>query len=217
MRTNNYDRAVTLLASVLLLLVVASGAAGQEKKKAVRVSLRGTVVSATPGLFTAKAEGKVYTLKFNKERNIVLVNGNLELSQLQRGMLVRVVGTLKGNAIEGEVAEVKVYGAGDGYQSGVLQDAPDQPATVSGQLAKIKDNHLTIAAGRKNVNVKLAEDAKVVVDTKDYTVLKGGEAIHFDGTVAGDGMTVTCRKITVTIGKPADDDAKPQGKKKKAD
>jgi hypothetical protein len=221
MRADNYHRAAyhraaTLLASALLLLGVACGAAGQEKKKAVRVSLRGTVFSATPGLFTAKAEGKVYKLKFDTKKNIVIVTGNLDRSELQRGMLVRVVGPLKGNAIEGEVAEIKVYGAGDGYQSGVLLDAPDQPATVSGQLAKIKGNNLTIAAGRKNVNVKLADDAQVVVDTKDYTILKGGEAIHFDGTVAGDGMTVTCRKITVTIGKTADDEAKPSGKKKKA-
>lgn len=202
------------IAALIALAVLPQLGTGQEKKKAVRVSLRGTVVSATPGLFTAKAEGKVYKLKFNTERNIVAVTGNLERSQLQRGMLVRVVGPLKGTSVEGEVAEVKVYGAADGYLAGVLQDAPDQPATISGQLAKIKDNHLTIAAGRKNVNVKLADDAQVVVDTKDYTILRGGEAIHFDGTVAGDGFTVTCRKITVTVGQQPEADDKPPGKKK---
>lgn len=213
-RTNVLGGGLACVAALSLVLAPL-GAVAQEKK-AVRVSLRGTVVSASPGLFTAKADGKVYKLKFNTERNIVAVVGNLDRSQLQRGMLVRVVGPLKGTNIEGEVSEVKVYGAADGYQAGVLQDAPDQPATVSGQLAKIKDDNLTIAAGRKNVNVKLADEAKVVVDTKDYTILRGGEAIHFDGTVAGDGFTVTCRKITVTVGKqPEADDNRP-GKKKKA-
>jgi hypothetical protein len=206
---------IVALATIALLGVAGGNSPAQEKKKPVRVSLHGTVVSAAPGLLTAKADGKVYKLKFSTERNIVAVTGNLELSQLQRGMLVRVVGALKGSTIDGEVSEVKVYGVADGYQSGVLQDAPDQPATVSGQLAKVKDNFLTIAAGRKNVNVRLAEGAKVVVDTKDYSVLKGGEAIHFDGTVAGDGSTVTCRKIVVTVGNPTQE-TKPQGKKKKA-
>jgi hypothetical protein len=197
--------------------IITGTTTAQDKKKPERVSLRGQVVNAGPGQFTAKAGGKVYTLKFSKERNIVAVTGNLELSQLQRGMLVRVEGTLKGNAIDGEVNQVKVYGAADGYQSGVLQDAPDQPATVSGQLAKIKDNFLTIAAGRKSVNVKLAEDAKVVVDTKDYSFLRGGETIDFDGTATGNGFVVNCKKIVVTVGKPAEEDGQPPGKKKKRD
>ncbi len=216
MNTNPAHWTQFAIAAIVVLVVLPLLGLAQEKKKAVRVSLRGTVASAVPGLITAKAEGKVYKLKFNTERNIVAVVGNLDRSQLQRGMLVRVAGTLKGTNIEGEVSEVKVYGAADGYQAGVLQDAPDQPATVSGQLAKVKDNNLTIAAGRKNVNLKLADDAQVVVDTKDYTILRGGEAIHFDGTVAGDGFTVTCRKITVTVGKQPEEEDKPQGKRKKA-
>lgn len=189
-------------------LVAAPLPAHAQKKKSERVNLTGQVVSASPGLFTAKAEGKLYTIKFNTERNIVSVTGTLAVDQLQRGMLVRCTGTLKGNAIEGEVAEVKLFGVADGYQLGILQDAPDQPATVSGQLSKLKDRSLTIAAGRKNVNVRLAEDATVVVDTKDYSMLKGGEQIQFDGPLSSDGKTVTARKITITLGKTADEPKK---------
>jgi hypothetical protein len=135
-------------------------------------------------------------------------------------MLVRCTGTLKGNTVEGEVAELKVFGKADGYQFGILQDAPDQPATVTGQLSKITDNAATIAAGRKNITLRLAEDLQVVVDTKDYSILQGGEEVAFDGQVAADGKTVGCRKIVVTIGKTAEDEQSAEGppikKKKKA-
>src|SRR5262245_4185811 len=133
MNTNPARWTQFAIAALVVFVVLPLLGLAQERKKAVRVSLRGTVVSATPGLFTAKAEGKVYKLKFDTKKNIVIVTGNLEHSQLQRGMLVRVVGPLKGTNVEGEVSEVKVYGAADGYQAGVLQDAPDQPATISGQ------------------------------------------------------------------------------------
>jgi hypothetical protein len=196
------------------VVVAAPLPAHAQKKKSERVNLKGQVVSASPGLFTAKADGKLYTIKFSKERNIVAVTGNLDLDQLQRGMLVRCTGTLKGNAIEGEVPEVKLFGVADGYQLGILQDAPDQPATVSGQLSKLKDRSLTIAAGRKNINVKLAENATVVVDTKDYSMLKGGEQIQFDGPLSSDGKTVSARKITITLGAKADE-PKPEAKGKK--
>jgi hypothetical protein len=203
-----------ITAALAVVVVAAPLPVHAQKKKTERVNLTGQVVSASPGLFTAKADGKLYTIKFSKERNIVAVTGNLDIDQLQRGMLVRCTGTLKGNAIEGEVAEVKLFGVADGYQLGVLQDAPDQPATVSGQLAKLTDRNLTIAAGRKNINVKLAEDAAVVVDTKDYSMLKGGEQIQFDGPLASDGKTVNARKITITLGKLANE-SKPDAKGKK--
>jgi len=205
-----------LIAALAAVAVVAFPPAAYAQKKPERVNLTGQVVSASPGQFTAKAEGKLYTIKFSKERNIVAVTGNLDLDQLQRGMLVRCTGTLKGNTMEGEVAEIKLFGVADGYQLGVLQDAPDQPATVSGQLSKLKDRSLTIAAGRKNVNVRLAENATVVVDTKDYSMLKGGEQIQFEGTVAADGKSISARKITITLGKTSDE-PKPdvKGKKKR--
>ena len=203
-----------MIAAIAAVLVAAPRPVHAQKKKSERVNLTGQIVSASPGLFTAKADGKLYTIKFSKERNIVAVTGNLDIDQLQRGMLVRCTGTLKGSTVEGEVAEIKLFGVADGYQLGILQDAPDQPATISGQLSKFKDRSMTIAAGRKNINLKLAENATVVVDTKDYSMLKGGEQIQFDGPLASDGKTVNARKITITLGAKSDE-AKPEAKGKK--
>jgi hypothetical protein len=206
-----------LLAAALALVAAAAPTQAQEKKKSVRVSKTGQVVAVSPGIITAKADGAFYNLKVNKDKNIIAVTGNLDRSQLKRGMLVRCTGTLKGNTVEGEVAEIKVFGKADGYQFGILQDSPDQPATVTGQLSKISKDAATIAAGRKNITLRLAEDMQVVVDTKDYSILQGGEEIAFDGQVAADGKTVGCRKIVVTIGKTDDDKSaeEPPAKKKK--
>src|SRR5688572_27014667 len=138
-RRRSMPRTTRPIPVIAVCLAVVLASAGQKAvgQKSERINKTGQIVSVAPGLITAKADGDVYTLKFSKDRNIVAVTGNLQLSQLQRGMLVRCTGTLKGNTIEGEAAELKVFGAADGYQLGVLQDAPDQPATVSGQLSKI--------------------------------------------------------------------------------
>lgn len=191
---------VPALAVLCLVLGTAGPAGAQEKKKSVRVSLKGEVLGVSPGIIRAKAEGKQYQLKVNEDRNTLSITGTIPSDQLQAGLIVRCTGKLKGNALAEELTELTVHTAADGYQANVLQDRPDEPATVIGRLTRVKDNSLVIAAGRKTVSARLADDAKILIDTKDYSVLKGGEAVHFDGQVAADGKTVGCRKITITIG-----------------
>jgi hypothetical protein len=192
------------LATFGLMICVASPAAAQEKKKSVRVSLKGEVLGVSPGIIRAKAEGKPYLLKVNQDRNTLTITGTIPSDQLKAGLIVRCTGKLKGNALDEELTELTVHTAADGYQANVLQDGPDEPATIIGRLTRVKDKSLVIAAGRKTISARLADDAKILVDTKDYSVLKGGEAVHFDGQVASDGKTVGCRKITITIGQTAE-------------
>jgi hypothetical protein len=192
------------LATCGLMICVDSPAAAQEKKKSVRVSLKGQVLGVSPGIIRAKAEGKPYLLKVNQDRNTLSITGTIPSDQLKAGLIVRCTGKLKGNALEEELTELTVHTAADGYQANVLQDGPDEPATIIGRLTRVKDKSLVIAAGKKTVSARLADDAKILVDTKDYSVLKGGEAVHFDGQVASDGKTVGCRKITITIGEKAE-------------
>jgi hypothetical protein len=194
-----------------LLAVTGSEAAAQN---AVTIRENGTVLAISPGNITASAGGKTYTLKFKPEQSVVFVQGRLTPDDLKQGMIVRVTGTLKGTALDGDVSEVKIYTTADGYQAGVLQDAPDQPATITGQLASAKNGVLTISAGRKRVTAKLADDAKIILDTKDYSIVKGGEPIFIDGRTT-DGKNVTARKIVITIGQPLEE-PKPTGKAKKA-
>jgi hypothetical protein len=204
-------RSIITLVALGLLAALGSKAAAQN---AVTIRENGTVLAISPGNITASAGGKTYALKFKPEQSVVFVQGKLKPEQLQQGMIVRVTGTLKGTAIDGDVSEVKIYTSADGYQPGVLQDAPDQPATITGQLASAKNGVLTINAGRKRVTAKLAEGAKIILDTKDYSIVKGGEPIYIDGRTT-DGKNVTARKIVITIGQPLEE-PKPTGKAKKA-
>jgi hypothetical protein len=191
-------------AAMSMLLGAAGSAVAQEKKKSVRVSLKGEVLGVSPGTIRAKAEGKSYLLKVNQDRNTLSITGTISSDQLKAGLIVRCTGKLKGNALEEELTELTVHTAADGYQANVLQDGPDEPATIIGRLTRVKEKSLVIAAGRKTISARLSDDAKILVDTKDYSVLKGGEAVHFDGQVASDGKTVGCRKITITIGQKAE-------------
>jgi hypothetical protein len=195
-----------LVSTLAMTLVLGAGgtAVAQEKKKSVRVSLKGEVLGVSPGIIRAKAEGKPYLLKVNQDRNTLSITGTISSDQLKAGLIVRCTGKLKGNALEEELTELTVHTAADGYQANILQDGPDEPATIIGRLTRVKDKSLVIAAGRKTISARLADDAKILVDTKDYSVLKGGEAVHFDGQVASDGKTVGCRKITITIGQKAE-------------
>ncbi|MDX1947861.1 MAG: hypothetical protein SFU86_20855 [Pirellulaceae bacterium] len=180
----------------------------------VRIKKTGKVVAVSPGAISATADGKSYTLKFKPEQSVVMVTGKLKPSDLQLGTIVRLTAMLKGAVVDGEVAEVKVYTTADGYQAGVLKDAADQPATITGAIQKIKDNVLTIGAGRQRITATLAEDAKVILETKGYSICKGGEPIEFDGRTT-DGSNVTALKIVITKGEPLVE-PKPTGKAKKA-
>jgi hypothetical protein len=211
-----------IVAAVVVLTFVGLGqlAQGQEKKP-IRLNQDGTLVGVAPNLITVSSEGNVYQLKFKAEQNVVAVTGKLTAEQLQPGMIVRFTGILKGSTIDGEVGEVKVYTAGDGYQLGLLQDAPDQPATITGALQSVKNGTLSVGAGRKKITAKLAAGAAIVIETKDYRIAQRGNAVHFEGTLADDKTSVSARKIEITAGDSSgktDDgegDGKSKAKKKK--
>ena len=107
-----------VLAAGGLMTGAAGSAAAQEKKKSVRVSLKGQVLGVSPGIIRAQAEGKQYQLKVNQDRNTLSITGTIPADQLKAGLIVRCTGKLKGNALEGEVAELTVHTAADGYQAG---------------------------------------------------------------------------------------------------
>lgn len=164
----------------------------------------GTLVSAAANLITISSEGKIVRLKFNAERNIVTVTGKLTPDQLQAGMIVRFTGALKGATFDGEISDVKVYTAADGYQLGILQDAPDQPTTITATLQSFKNGTLTVNAGRKKITGKLAEGAAIVIETKDFSLAQRGNAVSYEGRAApNDPTTINARKIIITVGNTA--------------
>lgn len=207
-----------IIAAFAVLTSVSLGQlARAQEKKPIRLNQDGTLVGVAPNVITVSSEGKVYQLKFKAEQNIVAVTGKLTSEQLQPGMIVRFTGILKGSTIDGEVGEVKVYTAGDGYQLGLLQDAPDQPATITGALQSVKNGTLSVGAGRKKITAKLAAGAAIVIETKDYRIAQRGNAVHFEGTLADDKTSVSARKIEITVGHSSEnkDESESKAKKKK--
>ena len=183
-------------------------------QKPERINAKGKVLGVSPGaILMAEEGGKTYTVKLPQTQSVVQVTGTLPVEKLQPGMIVRFTSKLKGSAVDGEIAELKIYTPNDGYELGLLQDDPSQDATVTGQLFKVNKGMLTINAGRKRFTGKLAENAAIVIDSKDYSVAKSGDAIHAEGTVGKDG-SVTARKVVITIGGPPADEEKAEKKKK---
>ena len=213
MTTRNTFQRVAFAAALCIAALAALSALGQG-----RASRGGTLVSAAANLITISSEGKVVSLKFKADQNVVTVTGKLSPEQLQAGMIVRFTGTLKGARIDGEISDVKVFTAADGYQLGILQDAPDQPATITGTLQSFKNGTLTVSAGRKKITGKLAEGAAIVLETRDYSLAQRGNSVTFEGRAApNDPTTINAKKIVITLGNTAGggETTQPAGKKTK--
>lgn len=190
--------AVGLTFVVALLLDSAIADAAPPK----RVKANGRISTVTPGkiLFLDEAN-KLQRFNILSDREVgITVQGKLELADLKPGMLARVEGSLKATSLEGEVAKVTVFSVNDGYQQGIIQDSKDQPAVITGTVKLLKDDVLTLTVGKKRLTAKLAKDAVVEVDSKDYSLAPTGALIEADGYETKDG-SVNAKKIVITVGK----------------
>ena len=176
-----------------------------------RVKLKGQVAAISPGkilLTDEQANIRTFNILSNREVSIT-VQGKLAPADLKPGTLVRVEGALKSNALEGEVAKITVYSPSDGYVVGIVQDSADQPAVVTGTVKLLKDDTLTLMAGKKRITAKLAKDVAVNVDSKDYSLAPTGSLIEADGYETKDG-SVNAKKVVITLGKFEKKETKPQ-------
>lgn len=184
---------LTVLASLMFLLFA-------DAAPPRRVKLKGSVASVSPGkIMLLDEESKLRTFNIRADQNTVAVRGKLAVSELKPGMLVRITGPLKGNALEGETAAITVYSAADGYEVGIVQDSQDQPTVVTGVVKLLKDDALTILAGKKRITAKLAGTVVISVDSKDYSLAPTGSLIEADGYETKDG-SVNAKKVVITIG-----------------
>jgi hypothetical protein len=202
------------MAPLVAILIVATTLTAWAQKP-LRIKTKGKVSGVVAGaILMAEDGGKSYTIKVPAGQNVVHVTGTLSAEKLQPGMIMRFTGKLKGSTVEGDITELKIFTPNDGYDLGLIQDDPAQDATVTGQLTKINKGILTISAGRKRLTGKLAENANIVIDSKDYSIAKAGDGIQAEGTVGKDG-TVSARKVIITVGGPPAAEVKKPGKKQK--
>ena len=180
-----------------------------------RVKTKGEISAVAPGkILLTDATGKIVTLNIRADQNVVAVQGKLALADLKPGTFVRIEGTLKANAVEGEVSQIKVFSAADGYEAGIVQDAKDQPAVVTGVVKLLKDNVLTLQAGKKRVTAKLAQEVSVIIESKDYSLVPTGALVEADGYETKNG-SVNAKKVVITVGKIEKQQSKPVESKTK--
>jgi hypothetical protein len=183
-----------------------------------RVQAKGTIVSVSADTIEMKdAAGKSLSVKLPKAAKVVEVTGQMRPSQLSPGAIVRVVGTLKGNALAEPVSRITLYRPLEGYAFGVLADDPSA-VVVTGLAESVKGGRLVIAAGNRKISAPLAEDAIVAIETGDHSVARPGDAIQIDARKSDKGvLTARSVKITLTIPEPAEKPGKKEaeGKAKK--
>ena len=201
-------RATTPLLMVLACLTCLHSQANADFPKKVKTKGKITAISQNK-IMVKDATNNVRTFNVLPDREVgITVQGKLTLADLKPGMLVRVEGPLKMNSLDGEVAKITVYSANDGYEAGILQEAKDAPATVTGNIKLVKDGTLTLLAGKKRITAKLAKELEISVDSKDYSVAPTGSLIEAEGYETKDG-SVNAKKVVITVGKVEKKEAKP--------
>ena len=201
-------RATTAMLIVLASLAGPLSLANADFPK--KVKTKGKITAISQGKIMLKdATNNVRTFNVLPDREVgITVQGKLTLADLKPGMLVRVEGPLKMNSLEEEVTKITVYSPNDEYEVGILQEAKDAPATVTGNIKLVKDGTLTLLAGKKRITAKLAKELEISVDSKDYTVAPTGSLIEAEGYETKDG-SVNAKKIAITIGKIEKKETKP--------
>jgi hypothetical protein len=188
-----------------------------------RVKAKGEVVSVAGNLITLVDDGKNrLTVRPKAETPLIEISGPWKLDEIKPEMIVRLSGMLKSNVLLEETTELTLHSPADGYQLGIQQDSPDQPATIVGQFVRIKDGQLTIAVGRRRISGKLAEDAAATVESKDLRFVKAGDAIEIDayttkvGALSGRTIKVTIQPAKAVSDKQPSKDAKKPATKRKS-
>lgn len=176
-----------------------------------KVKSKGKITAIAPGKIMLKdGANSLRTFNVQPDKEIgITVQGKLTLADLKPGMLVRVEGSLKMNTLEGEVTKVTVYSTNDGYEVGILQESKEQPVIVTAVIKVVKDNTLTLLAGKKRITAKLAKELDIEVDSKDYALAPTGSLIEAEGYETKDG-SVNAKKIAITVGKIEKKEPQPQ-------
>jgi hypothetical protein len=196
-------------------LLLAAGWAEEAAAQPRRVKAKGKVVSVVGNLITILDEGKNrHTARPKAETPQIEIGGPLPLADIKPGMLVRLTGSVKSNELTQEVSELVIHSPADGYQLGIAQELPDQPATIVGQFVRIKDGKLTISVGRRRINAKLAKEVTATVESRDLRFVRPGDAIEIDSYTTNSGV-LSARIIQVTLQPPKKTGEKKPAKGKK--
>ncbi|MCO6458818.1 MAG: hypothetical protein J5I93_26220 [Pirellulaceae bacterium] len=213
--------------SFLGMLLAVTAANGQERPQMPRENTRGsgTLKGLAQGLLHVETkEGDQLLLKVEAGPNELSHTGSADVSWLRPGMLVRFTARLskKGQPLS-DVSEVTVFTPRESSRIGIFTEAAlgggelfaeQNPAAakdkddsgtylVSGQLAGLRGDKMTVAAGMITLKLKLAEDAKVQFDLADYRYAQPGDAVSFEGWYYPMAKNqIFARRLDITAAQP---------------
>lgn len=219
--------------SLFLSMLVASPLAAQQRGPSLEevrarlaempaAALTGNVVAVQRGGIRLKtASGETHDVQVIEQLTVVYVTGTATRDFLKAGLFVRFTAEKidrKGTA-SGAITEVALFTPTETVQPGVATDSEDNmgPWYVAGQIKSItKRGRAVVVAGEDTVKVDIPEDATIVLETADYSIVQEGDAISVVGRTVklpmGDediGQNVA-EQVEVTLAKPATGGKKPR-------
>lgn len=191
-------RRTVLWSSVFALVVGSSSLALAQKPKGKTLKIDATVDSVVPqGIYaTSKADGKKFAIGFDGSSKVGLV-GNASIDFITPGAYVQMTVEMDGEGKPAKpVDKVTVIQQDKLTQPGVMSTkGPDGkpgepgPYLVRGTVKTNKNDELTIAAGGKQVIVKMSLGATVPVNLPNWQWAKPGDTLSGAGieVAAGSG------------------------------
>jgi hypothetical protein len=240
MQRFHFVRLAAVLWTVVGIDAAPAVAQKQKQVEQAPFSTRGRFVAYQPGLVRVQtAAGPTIDIKIvkpgetevtvggNKLGNVTLevkITGELSPEQLQPRMVVRFTAPVddKGNA-QGDLREITMFDPRPQDQLGLFPEGAGQPGGANSYLVKgvivtyargqlsLNVGKAAPAAPRGRVSAKLADDARVIVESENLQRARPGDEIAVEGIRIG--KDVVGNKITVTV-HPVGGKKKPAAPKK---
>ena len=218
-----------LILVVLLVDLVAGISEVQAQQQNPKTNLRtsGTITGMRNGVIQIKtADDDIWLVAMPDKATSLEIAGSALPNWVRRGMFVRFSGyyTAKGKP-QGEIRELWLFSPDESTQFGVSKEAEfgqkklfgeggnkEKPKTepaakflVSGRVASLKDNKLTVQAGNYPVQAMVSQKPVIHVKTNDWRMISLGDKVEVEAwyyTQAVKLRQAKATRIKVTPAKP---------------
>lgn len=210
----------------LVALLAAAGlvVAPQAAPAQIRVfqALKGKVVAVSGAVvqWTDATNADMYVQLVEPTR--IKVTGEAEVSFLQPGMYVRFPAKIsKRGKIADDIEELTIFTPGDGYMVGLYEDGevdpkePENKYFVAGQIDSFKNGLYTIETGDDSFKIRLSDEVKINLETRDLSYVKADDEITITG--GGENKTqILATEIEIKLTEPLAGEEKKTKRSKKS-
>ncbi len=214
---------VSVMVPLVLLALDVVGWSQERRQQGGReasVHVSGKYQSAKgPVLHVLADDGSQYYVRLPQRPENIQYSGTADKSMLKPRMFVQFVGKFdrKGKSVE-PVNRVTVFTPSrERSRLGVFPESPAEQSEgdsrqavievanvrVAGQLARFRNNTITVAVGHRTVAAQLADDAEVVLDINDLRFIRPGDTVTVSGQpLPGQRQMIVANRISVVGAQP---------------